>query len=223
MNLEINTSSEETIIASFKAIATKLFTDYKLIVNDKQYRFLDLEFYYHADKDFEDIYAHKHPHQLENSKWYSHGSGMDITFGNNKNHGGILIRAIAEIDKDFKKENYFIKNEIHGPLNVKTEILSGFRKVFDQTPNTFFLVDISRDRHGASMIEPENIIATERIGLTESKDLTEGSKFFKGKFRFVIFPHLKLKNKTKIAEGMMKQFPDLSIDDINKKFGSKFL
>ena len=223
MNLEINTSNEETVIASFKAIATKLFTDYKLIVNDKQYRFLDLEFYYHADGDFEDMYAHKHPHQLENSKWYSHGSGMDITFGNKKNHGGILIRAIAEIDNEMPKEKYFIKNEIHGPLTVKTEILSNFHNVFDPTPNTFFLADISRERLGALMIKPENIIATERIGLNESKDLTEGSKFFNGKYRFVIFPHLKLKNKTKIAEGMIEQFPNLSIDDINKLFGSKFL
>ncbi|RZK57189.1 MAG: hypothetical protein EOO87_03530 [Pedobacter sp.] len=223
MYLEVNSSSEENVINSFRNIARTLLSDYKLLVNDKHYRFLDLEFYYYAESDFEDVYAHKHHHQLKNGKWYAHGSGIDITFGDGKNHGGILVRAIGEIDKDATKEKFFIKNEIQGPLNVKTEILSELNGVFDEAPNVFCLYDISKDKQGALMIEPEYIIETNRIGLNSANDLSDDLKFFNGKFRFVIFPHLKLKAKTLIAKDMQKQFPDLSADAINKFFGSKFL
>ncbi|WP_354360220.1 hypothetical protein [Pedobacter sp. UYP30] len=223
MYLEINSSTEGTVVNSFREIARKLFNDYKLLVNHTHYRLLDLEFYFYAKDKFEDIYAHKHERQLENGKWYSHGSGMDLTFGDSNNHGGILIRAIAEISNDAPKDKFFVKNEIHGPLNVKTEIFSKLNGAFDETPNIFFLADISRDKQGALMPEQEYVIETNRIGLNEANDISADSKFHKGKFRFVIFPHLKLKDKTKIAKDMIKQYPELSTDDVNKLFGSKFL
>ncbi|TDG37119.1 hypothetical protein EZJ43_03090 [Pedobacter changchengzhani] len=225
MYLEINSSTEETIIDSFRQLAIKLFNDYKLIVNDYHYRLLDLEFYYYAKDKFEDIYAHKHSHQLQNGKWYSHGSGMDITFGDGKNYGGILVRAMAEITKDASKDEYFIntENQFHGPLKVKTEIFSKLNGAFDSTPNNFFLANISRDRHGALMPEANHVIEANRIHLNEVKDTSLDSKFHQGKFRFVIFPHLKLAEKTQIAEDMQRQFPHLTTADINKLFGSKFL
>lgn len=231
MYLEINSTNEETVINSFRDIAKKLFNDFKIIVNDTYYRLLDIEFYFYADGVFEDIYAHKHAHQLQNGKWYAHGSGLDITFGNETtNYGGILIRAIAEINKNAAKEDFFIKREIngqlceiHGPLNVKTEIFSKFNDAFNTEPFNFCLADISKDRQGALMFEPTYIIETERIGLNVSKDVSEGARFFNGKFRFVIFPHLKLKEKTKIAHHMKEQFTSLNIAEINKILGSKFL
>jgi hypothetical protein len=129
-------------------------------VNESFYRLIDLEFYYYAESVHEDVYAHQHETQLESGKWYFHGSGIDITFGNGKHFSGILIRAIAKISSKGQKSNYFIEKEIHGPLNVKTEICRNLHGVFDDEPNTFRLLDISRDKQGALMIEPLHIINT---------------------------------------------------------------
>lgn len=71
------------------------------------------------------------------------------------------------------------------------------------------------------MTPPSHIIKTPRIGLNIDKDAER--TFHQAKYRYVIFPHLKLKDKSKIAKDMKQQFPDLSTAEINKLFGSKFL
>lgn len=221
INLEINCFSSERIDQSIDDIADKLFKNFKLQVNESFYRLIDLEFYYYAEGLHEDVYAHQHQAQLESAKWYFHGSGIDITFGNGNHFGGILVRAIAKISPEAEKSRYFIEKEIHGPLNVKTEICRNLKGVFEDTVNVFRLIDISRDRHGALMIEPEHIIKTRRIGLNPDKEIID--KFFSKKHRFVIFPNLKLKNKTQIAFDMKAKYPDLDDVAINKAMGSKFL
>jgi hypothetical protein len=219
--LEINDITSESITEGFDKIANRLFTDYVLKVNEHLYRLLDIEFYYYAPGRFEDVYAHQHEHQLQNGKWYFHGSGIDITFGNGINHGGILIRAIGSLTGEADARNN-IKKDIHGPLNVKTEICSRLNGVFDQKPHVFHLENISMERMGAGMLVPEYIVKTKRIGLNPSKDNQE-QHFYNGKFRYVIFPYLKLRDKTTIAHDMLTQFPELGKEGVNKELGSKFL
>ena len=219
--LEVNCSSPETIKSSFNYIAEKLFKDYQLRVNSSYYRLLDIEFYYHANDVHEDVYAHKHPTQLERGKWYFHASGIDITFGNGKNHGGILIRAIAKISNKGNKDKHFIEKEFHGPLIVKTELLSHFHGPFESEPNILQLVDISYDRMPALMQEPRHIIKTKRINLNITKDSDQN--FHGAKLRYIIFPGLKLKDKTQIALDMQQQFPEMTTAEINTEIGSKFL
>ena len=221
--LKIYHDSSESIIASFDRIAKELFTNYKLLVNESEYRLIDIEFYYYDDKVFRDVYAHQHPSQLNSGKWYFHGSGVDITIGNGINFGGILIRGIAKISTKGDSDNYYIEDQIHGSLNVVTEIGSSFHGVFQDKPNSFGIHNIEIDRMGALMKVPPHIIKTKRIGLNPDKDNTEGEVFYNGKFRYVIFPHLKLKDKTQIARDMQQQFPDMTDDEINKRLGSKFL
>lgn len=221
INLEINCFSSETIDHSIDDIADKLFKDFQLQVNESFYRLIDIEFYYYAEGVHEDIYAHQHQAQLESAKWYFHGSGIDITFGNGKHFGGILVRAIAKLSPEGEKSRYFTEKEIHGPLNVKTEICRNLKGVFEDASNIFRLIDISRDIHGALMIEPEYIINTRRIGLNPAKEITD--KFFSKKHRYVILLKLKLKNKTQIAIDMKAKYPDLDDAAINNAMGSKFL
>jgi hypothetical protein len=220
--LEIDNRTRESVESSLDRVATSLFTDYVLVVNQDYYRLLDIEFYYYAPNSFEDVYAHKHEAQLQIGKWYFHGSGIDITFGNGTCHGGILIRAIAKLTGEGHGDKNGIYKEIHGPLNVKTEIFSNLSSAFEKEPNYLYLKDVSMERMGANMIPPDYVVRTNRIGLNKERDSTDGS-FLNGKYRFVIFPYLKLKNKTKIAEDMREQFPDLPISEINRALGSKFL
>jgi hypothetical protein len=219
--LDINHHSRETLLESFDKIAIRFFNDFQLQVNESFYRLIDIEFYFFSEGIFEDIYAHKHEAQLQKGKWYFHGSGIDITFGNGKDHGGILIRAIAKISNEGDKEKNFIVKEIHGPLNVKTEICSNLHGVFDNEANTFQLNDISRDRMAALMKMPPYIVKTKRIGLNPAKEINP--YFHSAKLRYIVFPALKLKDKTQIALDMRKQYPDMAKAEINKALGSIFL
>lgn len=220
---EIYASSPESIKESFNKVAETIFNDIQLEVNGNYYRFLDIEFYYFAKGVFEDVYAHQHQEQLKMGNWYFHGSGIDITIGDGTNYGGILIRAIAKISGEALKDENFIEKEIHGPLNVKTEIGSKLHDVFNETPNIFQLHDVSSDRMPALMKMPKHIIKTNRIGLSDTKDISTQKEYYNGKFRFVIFPYLKLKDKTQISKDMQAQYPELSVEEINKLLGSKFL
>lgn len=221
MNFEINCTTTATIDTSIRTIAERILRDAKLQINNSFYRLIDIEFYYYAEGVHEDVYAHQHVAQLDTGQWYFHGSGIDITFGNGKNFGGILIRAIAKISPDALKSEYFIEKEIHGPLNVKTEVCRNLNGVFDDVPNIFRLIDISQDRHGALMIEPRYIVSTRRIGLNPDREPVD--EFFSKKHRYVTFPHLKLKNKTQIAFDMRAAYPLVDTAEINRALGSKFI
>jgi|ERR1019366_2387025 hypothetical protein len=219
--LEIDFLSREAILKSFDQIAEKLFKGFQLHVNKSLYRLVDIEFYYFSKNIYEDVYTHKHKDQLQNGKWYFHSSGIDITFGNGINHGGILIRAIAKISSEASKDKYFIEKEIHGPLNVKTEICSNFNGVFEKETNIFQLKEINGKMPNSIMYMPIRIIKTKRIGLNPEKGNSQ--KFYDEKLRYIIFPHLKLRDKSQIALDMRKQFSEMTNAEINKELGSTFL
>lgn len=219
--LELDKTNYETIKKSFDEIANKLFNNYVIQVNNSIYRLIDIEFYYYSEISHKDIYAHKHYLQQNNGHWYFHSSGVDITFGDGINYGGILIRAIAKISEKGKKENHNIEKEIHGPINVKTEMCSAFNAVFDDKPNTLQLKNVNFDRETSFMTVPNYIIRTRRIGLNPDKQ--KDNPFCFANYRYVIFPHLKLKNKTQISLDMKQQFEKMTDTEINKVLGSVFL
>ncbi len=219
--LEIDNKNSETIKKSFDEIANKLFNDYVIQVNNSIYRLIDIEFYYYSEMSHKDIYAHKHYLQQNKGHWYFHSSGVDITFGDGISYGGILIRAIAKISEKGKKENHNIEKEIHGPINVKTEMFSSFNAVFDDKPNTLLLKNVNLDRATSYLTVAKYIIKTRRIGLNPEKE--KDNPFCFANYRYVILPHLKLKNKTQISLDMKQQFEKMTDTEINKVLGSVFL
>ena len=218
--LKIDNSSSVPIQKSFDKIAEDLFNNYQLHVNNSIYRLVDIEFYYFS-KNHPDIYAHKHKAQKESDHWYFHGSGIDITFGDGNNHGGILIRAICEISDSANKDKYYIKDEYHGPVNVKTEICSKFNNIFEDKPNIFQFNNINNKRPETFKIFEKSPIKTKRIGLNLEKD--EGQVFYSAKYRYVAYVNLKYAKKTQIAHDMKEQYDDMLEDDINNFFGWKIL
>ena len=89
----------------FDEIAGCLFNKTALVskfVNDDKkeeeylYRIGEIEFYYYDEENHPDIFCHIAEPQKTKGCWYIHQSGMDITFGDGKNFGGILIRAIVK-------------------------------------------------------------------------------------------------------------------------------
>lgn len=70
-----------------RQIANDLFNNYLTQVNDNFYRLLKIEFYYNDKKEHNDSYTHRHKWQKISGYWYVHGSGINITIGNNEAFG----------------------------------------------------------------------------------------------------------------------------------------
>lgn len=104
---------------SFDRIAVDLLTKSHLIVNDKEFRFTEIEFYYFHDDYHQDKYTHEH--ERFEGEWRFHNQGLDITLdGDDKSVGGILIRGI--------EYNGVYTN---GPRNIISRIFEEFGKVND--------------------------------------------------------------------------------------------
>ena len=204
--LQINHGNIETIEQSFLNIASHLFNDFKIQVNNHFYRLLDIEFYYFSEGKFDDPYSHRNDLQKETGKWYFHESGLDITFGADGNYGGILIRGIGKVSVEGKRENGFIEYELHGPMNVTKELTRNFHDIFNASPNAFGLVDISRERLGALMPEMK-ILKTNRLGLSvNSKD--ENGFYQQKPYRFIGYlenGNHKFKEKERVIKTLVNE------------------
>src|SRR5688572_17782985 len=113
INFEINNCEIEK---SFDRIALELLRRKALIVNNKVFRFTEIEFYYFNEDYHKDQYTH--PHKRESGEWRFHNQGIDITFeSSEKCDGGILIRGIL-IDSEY----------VNGPLNSFERFLRPLEK-----------------------------------------------------------------------------------------------
>ena len=183
LNLDID---DKNIEGSFKRIAFDLMNRWILDVESKSYRIAEIEFYYKSETH-NDPYAHAHALQKTKGRWYFHGSGFDITCGQKGYYGGILIRAICDIEDD--------KNYIYGPLSCITEIFSNVKGVYE-AKISFGLKPV---KEGELIIEKP--IAAPRIGLNPTKDTGKYEAFY----RYLIMPKKKHAEKSRIAEAMVQQ------------------
>jgi len=198
--LTIIDESDLTCFESYKRIAEKLMNDYKLQARDKWYRIVECEFYY-SSKNHLDPFVHGHARQKETiGEWYFHGSGLDITLANGDAFGGILIRGIAAVNKENPKLDR--KDAIIGPLNICAEIFKQFGNALSGEPVQFGLVDISRERLGASML-PARIFSVPRIGLNQLNDNEQ--QFCRRPYRFISFLHLPHRESDKVKKYLTQE------------------
>lgn len=115
------TINEDKIEESFDRIANDLLKNYALFVNNVEYRFTEIEFYYFNEIKHPDKYTHEH--NRDEGEWRFHNQGIDLTFqSSDKIDGGILIRGIL-------KENKYV----NGPRKVLGEIFQSFGNALDST------------------------------------------------------------------------------------------
>lgn len=96
---------KEEISRVYTQVATGLLNQSELIVGNHHYRFAEIEFYLNSEAH-PDLFTHSDPLQKTGGKWYFHRSGgtlkggsfkgVDLTFGGEDAHGGILIRSIED-------------------------------------------------------------------------------------------------------------------------------
>lgn len=188
----------------FDRVADMILNKVLLKVDKCLFRFTEIEFYFFREGLHEDPYIHKDDLQLMTGQWYFHGSGIDITFGDGINHGGILIRGIRNINGN---ENKFIS----GPLNVVKELFRSMGNI--KIKDHVFCIDEAYD------LKEERIVKAPRVGLGEN------AEEFRDKFyRYLIYPFEdahKYKEKTRVAEAMLekgKQLNEYSKEEINHGF-----
>lgn len=194
MNLEINSND---IVGSFDRMASELMNEYVLKVGNAKYRITEIEFYYNSE-EHKDTYSHQNELQKTTGKWYFHGSGIDLTFGSGDRFGGILLRAIYNLDN---------AKYVYGPLKIITEIFSNVDNVFE-TNLSFGLIPASN-----KLFEAEVPIKAQRVGLNKVKDPDKYDQLY----RYLVMPKMKHADKMKIAESMRKQ--KKSEDEIAKIWG----
>jgi hypothetical protein len=122
--LEISTNkcAAAELELKFDIIAAELLHKTKLVSGSKEYLIREIEFYFYSEHyEHMDPYVHakgREDHQQSKfGKWYFHHKfytvkrfyrdrrkGIDITFGNKEhsNYGGILLRKIERIGKDYE-------------------------------------------------------------------------------------------------------------------------
>lgn len=186
--MEINfTINEDKIEDDFQRIANDLLNNWVLKVEDALYRITEIEFYYKGETH-DDSYIHGHKLQQQKGKWYFHGSGIDVTFGDGNAYGGILIRAICKINKG--EEMY-----CYGPLNCVQELFGNFPTIFNTEIN-FGFIQVNEDQ-----IVKEKVIRAPRVGLNSTKNPEMWNKYY----RFLVMPKQKHADKTGIIEAMKSQ------------------
>ena len=191
--LNVNFENKETILQSFDRIADKFSGVIQLKINNAYYRIVDFEFYTFS-KSLPDPHTYKNDLQLENGKFYLHSSGVDITFGDGINHGGILLRSIVKLYEGSQQENGFMKRQFSGPQIVATELFSNLNSLLNSEKNEISLIDVSGHNQDACFYPAKSYIKTKRVGLTPKP--TDKDDFYKNlDTRYIIilpkFPEFK--------------------------------
>lgn len=163
--LNVNFENQETILRDFDRIADKIAKDINIKINKASYRLVDFEFYIYSAA-LPDPHTYKNDLQLQNGKIYLHSSGVDITFGDGINHGGILLRSIVKLYDGSEQEHGFMKQQFDGPQIVATELFSNLNPLDSPEKNEISIVDINGHNQDTCFYPAKTIIKTKRVGLT---------------------------------------------------------
>lgn len=196
----VDEASDQTQLEKeFHKVAKLLLLQSNLMVANKAYELMDIEFYFYNEKIHPDPYSHSFQYassvrkkQSVTGSWYFHRftgiekythtrRGLDITYGNGEKqrYGGILIRAIKNL-----QENRIIS----GPSRVVGEIILAAndprnlaRIAFDMNAGVAF--DPKQLLHISPIKNPRTIpvFSSERFGLSD-KD----PGYRKKKYRFFV-------------------------------------
>lgn len=203
--LQVNFKNRETILQDFDRIAEKFGKDVNIKINNVFYRITDFEFYAFSE-NFPDPQTHKNNLQLENGKFYLHSSGIDITFGDGINYGGILLRGVVKLYDGTDKHNGFMKQQFDGPQIVATELFSNLNSLNNNEKNEISLIDIEGHNQDACFFPAQNIIKTKRIGLTpKPADKEDYYKNLEIRYIVVLPKFIKFKQKIKGIETILAE------------------
>ena len=188
--------------AWFDRIAAHLLNRARLVVGGKAHRLMEVEVYYHSP-EYSDPFAHRDPSQLHLGRWYFHRTGgtyrggsfkgLDLAFGGNAAHAGVLIRGVETpdgtlVDGPSKTVDHLL-SELNCPTVATLDTACGTNPVW---------------QHGALLglttAEDLNrpVFACARVGLSLKKRKHQPDD---PAFRFLFRRHRYLTEPTRTAKG----------------------
>jgi len=177
LQTKLKNTKESTFEEIFKECAKKLMSAYVLKIGDEEFELCELEFY-HFSENHKDFYTHLHCLQLEAGKFYVHETGLnragiDLTFGNGKYFGGILIRAL-KTSKGFIYGSAKSQEVIKNAIGLKIE---SYPELQERLNNNALKICCKK-------LEEDCIYISTRVGLNES--VCDNEAIFRSSFyRFV--------------------------------------
>ncbi len=207
-----NLVSTDNYMDSFKKIADLLLNQYNLLIGNVEFEITEIEFYYNDNDKHNDQNIHGEDEQKISNSWYIHRrgrGGIDITFGDSKHYGGILIRGIKEVNSD---------KYIDGPLNVLKEIQKILNKSRSKLRNELKDIENSVVKLKQKSSRSDKFIYQgPRVGLVEADSLVA----FPYRFIVDINPKHKFVEKSYVYLYTLKLYPHMK-DRILKDIGYKF-
>jgi hypothetical protein len=179
----------------FGELVTRLMNECDLVVAGARYRFSELETYYYGGPHL-DLFAHRDPVQLEDSRWYFHrtageyrgGSfkGLDLALGDGTAYFGILIRGIVSLEGQM----------LDGPCVTVDHMLEKTKAAnvaaLDGVINERKLWDTTAPMHIVEAAKPRTatVYANSRVGLTlkKAKGKPDAPKFVARPYRYLTEP-----------------------------------
>ena len=163
----------------FYKISRDIMKNYVLQINDLKIELKELEFYLFDCEKHPDIYVHQNNIQKNTSNFlYVHDSwgnygGIDLTFGNGKYYGGILIRGI-KLDNKYISGISVVKQYIINELGIAVESYSSLQKYFEKIKNK---VSLTKKEFPVNT----EILHSTRVRLGKKEDL----KYREALYRFI--------------------------------------
>jgi len=191
LDYDIFNKDVETYIES---IAQKLFKKHVLIINNNEYIFTELEFYFYSNYH-QDEYCHLKDLKVQNYKsgdFRFHYSGIDLVLlKQNEFVCGVLIRGVKRLGKN--------SEYINGPLRVLNEFCNNLNNLFDNGDNIFKIKQYDNFLN----LEISNI---SRFGLGD-KYLSFKSK----KYRYLLIDIIKENQKTYYNSHVKRFIEDVKV------------
>lgn len=225
LDLLIRPTSSQSPLQWFQDIAELLLNRTILVINERPYRLREIEFYY-KNNQHPDSFTHGHEVQLSCRRWYLHrmgkgyknGSfkGLDLTFGDSKSYGGILIRSLEGPEAQFVHgsslcvDHILEKTGLDSVVQLDEQIGRGFA---DDASNPVKLVQ-------RTDLKTEKIWQSSRVGLSLKKAQTQNdmARYYGAPYRFLVAPRTMKKGRLQLILHLLSQ--GLEIAEIATLCGS---
>lgn len=173
---DIKNKNQRTIQEYLDDLAKYIFGNVQIVAGDDFYTFVEVEFYYHDDKDFDGyLYNCTYPRTRKTGRFFWHNSGVDICFDSNENEGyfgGMLIRTLLKNGNEI----------VAGPMRCANELKNSCN---EKVPNLCLPEEKS---------EKQDLFSTYRYGVGDEKQTEKDPKLF----CYYVIPETWIRTRTNI-------------------------
>lgn len=205
-------AGEDAYLPAFRRLAAQVLGGVTWYIAGQAHRFTEIELYWNGPAH-PDTFTHGDPMQRECGRWYFHRSGetyrggtykgLDIGFGRDDVHAGILIRGVERLSDGLLVDgpcmcvDHVLETTGHRTIDA---LVDGFDRSVDAAPESPLYVTIDDPPRDVRIVE------SPRIGLTLKRGvLGERARFLARPYRFLCEPARIKKGRAHTVIGLHRQ------------------